>query len=649
MAADQAASVDVFASQSQELQSSDELIAALTVDEPKANEIVFIDGNLPDIDVLLSGIDPNIEVVILSTDTVGVEQIASHLEGRSGIDGIHIIAHGRPGTLDLGTAKLTEASINNKHADEIATIRAALSENADFLIYGCNFADQARGASAVLALAEATGADVAASTDLTGAADLDGNWDLEVHTGAIETETIEAENWDGVLLVNSASGASTDPADFDIVNAGDNATISLNDGQSLLIQSGTFTGTINGLPADATIVVAEGAAFNPSNINNWSGELIVLGEATLTNTNLNNGASIQNEGSFTFVNSPNGNIDILFTNHTAGELTFENTFSINGAGFDYINNGTINVGGTFEANNGSIVNNGVLEVAQQVTLNANSSFINNSVIVADSGLTNNGSDVENNGNIVLTGTSASFVNNGTGTLTSGPNARVSGVDFTNNATVTGGGEFVFSGNTINRGPFGGAAGEVINFFDSSPTGMQIFDTEDTAPTNTTNNTATPVQATDPVVTNGAPTIDLDLATDNAPVPGQNGFTVLNFSNDSLPVFDGQTEEANNGDGEFVRYSNVGTIDGQAIDVVATVVRFINDPTEFLNAAPAETGPLVDNPQIDNSGSNARVVLGTNSNITGSDDELTVEIRYDVFLTGTETPITGNFAILILPQ
>ena len=44
-------------------------------------------------------------------------------------------------------------------------------------------ADQARGVSAVEALALATGADVAASTDLTGAAELGGDWDLEVTAG----------------------------------------------------------------------------------------------------------------------------------------------------------------------------------------------------------------------------------------------------------------------------------------------------------------------------------------------------------------------------------------------------------------------------------------------------------------------------------
>ena len=125
------------------------------------NEIVFIDSNIDDIETLLAGIGPSIEVVILDPDTDGVEQIANVLEGREDVDGIHIIAHGRPGTLDLGTAKLTEASIANKHADEIAIIREALSDDADLLIYGCNFGGQARGASAVVSVVRVFGQIVA--------------------------------------------------------------------------------------------------------------------------------------------------------------------------------------------------------------------------------------------------------------------------------------------------------------------------------------------------------------------------------------------------------------------------------------------------------------------------------------------------------
>ena len=204
---------------------------------------------------------------------------------------------------------------------------------------------------------------------------------------------------------------------------------------------------------------------------------------------------------------------------------------------------------------------------------------------------------------MLTGATSELVNNGNSTFTNGPDARVSGTDFTNNGTFAGGGEFVFSGQTINRGPFGGTNGETINFFDSSPTGGQIFDIEDTAPTNTTNNTATPVQSTDVPFNPSAPRIDLDVNS-IPPVPGQNGFVVLNFSNldestGSTDVGnDGQTEEADGvGNGEFAIYRNVGSIDGQTIDVIATVVRFIGDPNEFPGATPQDG----DNPDIGHSG------------------------------------------------
>ena len=641
VAAEQAASVNLTGNNGNDLQSSDDLIAALSDDEPQPNEIVFIDGNVPDIDALIAEIDPNIEVVVLRTDTDGVEQIASHLVGRNDVDGIHIIAHGRPGTLDLGTAKLTEASIANKHADEIATIRAALSDNADFLIYGCNFGDQARGASAVEALALATGADVAASTDLTGAAELGGDWDLEVTAGSVETAALSAENWDHVLLVDSASNASTDPADFDIVNTGDNANINLGNGESLLIQSGTFTGNIDNFSSDATIVVAEGATFNPGNINNWSGELIVLGDATLGNANLNDGAAIQNEGTLTLNSSPSFNGDVTFINHTEGELNFPNGFGLNGAGVELTNNGTIDIEGNFQGNSGTFTNNGILDVSQTITLNSNVTALNNSVFVAVDGLTNNGSTFENNGNIVLTGTSSSLVNN-SGTFTNGPDARVSGADFTNNGTVEGGGEFVFSGQTINRGPFGGTNGETINFFDSSPTGGQIFDIEDTAPNNTTNNTATPVGPTDipsTAVANTPPKIDLD-ANIAPPIPGQNGFTALDFSNLSETGFDGQTEEDNNGDGEFARFSNAGVIDGQSVDVIATFARFISDSDEFAPAT-AQDG---DNPEIDNNGVLGNVTIGNAG--TGSNNDGTFELRFDVVQSGTNIQVNGSFAIAI---
>ena len=61
-----------------------------------------------------------------------------------------------------------------------------LSENADLLIYGCNFAEGQVGENAADTLANLTGADIAASDDLTGHASLGGDWDLEYRSGEID-------------------------------------------------------------------------------------------------------------------------------------------------------------------------------------------------------------------------------------------------------------------------------------------------------------------------------------------------------------------------------------------------------------------------------------------------------------------------------
>lgn len=82
------------------------------------------------------------------------------------------------------------------YADELATWGAALTANADLLIYGCDFGDDG---AALAMLADATGADVAASTDATCAEWRGGDWDLEARSGSIEATTLAAREWDGLL------------------------------------------------------------------------------------------------------------------------------------------------------------------------------------------------------------------------------------------------------------------------------------------------------------------------------------------------------------------------------------------------------------------------------------------------------------------
>ena len=186
-------------------QAGDGLLDALVGHQIPAvpNEIIFIDSRVDDYDTLIAGLDANIEVVMHGPNRDGLEQIAETLEGRTDVAAIHIVAHGDAGRLELGDTALTTESMQGEHADDLALIQRALTEQADLLIYGCNFAQGAAGREAADLLAGLIGADVAASDDLTGSTKLGGDWQLEFLTGDIDSGiafTHESRlNFSGVL------------------------------------------------------------------------------------------------------------------------------------------------------------------------------------------------------------------------------------------------------------------------------------------------------------------------------------------------------------------------------------------------------------------------------------------------------------------
>jgi hypothetical protein len=174
--------------------------------EAVRHEIIFVDAVVPDIADFLQN-HPG-EVIYLVADRDGVEQIAEALQGRTGVTAVHILSHAESGQVRLGSSLLTSDSIQGEHADEMEVIRAALAADADILLYGCDIAADAAGLQFVQALADATGADVAASDDTTGSDELGGNWTLEVQHGQVDAETLAVTAWHGVLAQNN-TGAWT--------------------------------------------------------------------------------------------------------------------------------------------------------------------------------------------------------------------------------------------------------------------------------------------------------------------------------------------------------------------------------------------------------------------------------------------------------
>ncbi|MDZ7866842.1 DUF4347 domain-containing protein [Acidovorax sp.] len=150
-------------------------------------EIVFIFDDVPDWQALAAGAREGVQVVVLDAARDGLAQMAGHLQGQGegSVGAIHILGHGAEGRLHLGSQVLDEAGLR-EHAATWAAIGSRLGPDGDILLYGCLVGAGDVGAAFVSRLAELTGADVAASEDLTGSAALGGNWVLERQHGQVE-------------------------------------------------------------------------------------------------------------------------------------------------------------------------------------------------------------------------------------------------------------------------------------------------------------------------------------------------------------------------------------------------------------------------------------------------------------------------------
>ncbi|MGZ5094540.1 MAG: DUF4347 domain-containing protein, partial [Burkholderiales bacterium] len=176
------------------------------------HEVVFVDAAIPDYRQLIDDIaaqangERNLRVVLIEGDTDGISKISNVLSGLQNIDAVHIISHGSDGNVRLGATLLDAAGLRERGA-EIQAWAGSLTQNADILLYGCDVAQLADGRSLVDNLASLTGADVAASDDITGAAARGGNWLLEYRTGSIEAavpiSVAAQQSWQGTLA-NSA-------------------------------------------------------------------------------------------------------------------------------------------------------------------------------------------------------------------------------------------------------------------------------------------------------------------------------------------------------------------------------------------------------------------------------------------------------------
>ena len=147
--------------------------------------VVFIDPNVTDWQNLVNGVEPGSLVFILDPRREGIRQITDKLAALTDIDSVQIISHGGDGSLQLGSTQLNSANLNS-YSSQLQQWGKSLTATGDILLYGCDVAQGFVGKAFVQQISQLTGADVAASDDLTGSAALGGDWLLEYATGLIE-------------------------------------------------------------------------------------------------------------------------------------------------------------------------------------------------------------------------------------------------------------------------------------------------------------------------------------------------------------------------------------------------------------------------------------------------------------------------------
>ncbi|OMH37554.1 DUF4347 domain-containing protein, partial [Motiliproteus sp. MSK22-1] len=417
-----------------------------TVNMDEANNIVIIDGSLADPETLAAASASGAEVFVIDADRSGVEQVSEILSGRENVDSLHIMSHGGSGYVSLGS-DVIQANTLSYYSEQLSGWGEALSESADLLLYGCYVGNTDDGVALVNGLADLTGADIAASTDLTGADAKGGDWELELKTGAIESSLIEASGYQGtlatytVLNTNNSGAGSLRQAILDSNASGGADTIQFAttvSGTINLTSTLTISDDLTILGAGADRITLDGSGIGAGNIIDVTG--VTEKTAVLKGMTVANAAA--GKGIYVYGNN-------LSVEHLVVDNNSSDGIDFSGELFGY--RSTLGVSHSTISNN----DNGIV------------SYYHSGTTIGYSTITGNSTTWYGAGVVLSNEYGASTINYSTITGNTQNNAGASGGGMyvmggnTNAVTVN---HSVISGNTATN--IGGISGDGVNLFSS---------------------------------------------------------------------------------------------------------------------------------------------------------------------------------------
>ena len=225
-------------------------------------EIVFVESSLY-IELQFENADLlGIAVDVFDAESDCIDHVTDILSSYSDLSAVHIVSHGAPGRVFLGTSVLDMSALDI-YQETVGQWGHSLSENGDIFLYGCSVGYGKLGAEFVDQFATITGADVAASINPTGNMELGGDWQLELQTGKIETDisfvrthlrsigqllttyivnsVSDNTNYDGVLTLREAIEASNSNAYVEMLKPAVVKMLILSISTALLLEARLFS------------------------------------------------------------------------------------------------------------------------------------------------------------------------------------------------------------------------------------------------------------------------------------------------------------------------------------------------------------------------------------------------------------------------
>ena len=193
--ADLDAAAEAEADGKEEIVMTTEEVAA-AIAEGTRHELVIVSSSVKDSKVIIDNLAEGTEVLVLEKGVDVLDQINEYLDSTAvKYDAIHVVSHGGDGYLVLNNSVIDMESLQADPASW-AAIGEHVAEDGDIMLYGCNVAQTENGKAFANQLASLTGADIAASVDVTGG---DYGWELEYVTNAIATPVLSFDGYNARL------------------------------------------------------------------------------------------------------------------------------------------------------------------------------------------------------------------------------------------------------------------------------------------------------------------------------------------------------------------------------------------------------------------------------------------------------------------